>query len=209
MKLTFTSFLTLDGVVQAPGAPEEDTGNGFTQGGWLVPFADDTSGRYVAEWFADVDAFLLGRRTYDIFASYWPRVTDPDNPVATRLNERPKYVVSNTLKNPEWHNTTVIAGAEADVVKEVQALKDRAGGELQVHGSGTLALFLMGHGLIDEYRLWTFPVVLGHGRRLFTDGVPPTSFELAGTRTTPTGVMVNSYRPTGRPQYGSFNLIDE
>ena len=206
MKLTFTSFLTLDGVVQAPGGPEEDPGGGFTHGGWQAPFDDDTLGRYITEWFAGADAFLLGRRTYDIFAAFWPRVTDPDHPIAAPLNALPKYVVSNTLKNPEWHRTTVVAGSDADVAREIQALKDRPGRELQVHGSGTLAQFLMGHGLIDEYRLMIHPVVLGTGRRLFTDGVPPTSFAVAEVRTTPSGVSVHTYRPTGRPRHGSYDL---
>ncbi|MFE4858647.1 dihydrofolate reductase family protein [Streptomyces sp. NPDC056670] len=206
MQLTFTTFITLDGVVQAPGGPEEDPGGGFAQGGWQVPFDDEEAGRYVTEWFAGADAFLLGRRTYDIFAAYWPRVTDPAHPVAGPLNGLPKYVVSNTLKNPQWQHTTVIGGVDADIVAELRVLKDRPGGEIQVHGSGTLAQFLMAHGLIDEYRLWTYPVVLGEGRRLFADGAAPTSFALTGTRTTSTGVCVNSYRPTGRPQYGSYDL---
>ncbi|MFI6685630.1 dihydrofolate reductase family protein [Streptomyces sp. NPDC050485] len=206
MKLTITSFLTLDGVVQAPGGPSEDRSGVFEHGGWLVPFADENLGQYVAEWISLADAFLLGRRTYDIFSGHWPRITDPDDPVTSRLNGLPKYVVSNTLKNPEWQHTTVIGGDEDGVVKEIRALKDRPGGELQVHGSAVLAQFLMRHELIDEYRLWTFPVVLGQGRRLFAEGGLPTSFELADSRTTSTGVAVNSYRPAGRPRHGSFEL---
>ncbi|MCX5386460.1 dihydrofolate reductase family protein [Streptomyces sp. NBC_00083] len=204
MKLTLTQFLTLDGVVQAPGGPDEDAGGGFPHGGWQVPFSDDVSGRYVVDWFSGAEAFLLGRRTYDIFAGYWPGVTEPGHPIAGPLNALPKYVVSTTLKDPEWHNTLVLGGADAAVAEEIKALKARPGGELQVHGSATLARFLMSHDLIDEYRLMTFPVVLGTGRRLFTDGVPPTSFALTEARTTPGGVSVTTYRPTGRPRYGSF-----
>ncbi|MGW2862017.1 dihydrofolate reductase family protein [Streptomyces sp. NPDC001205] len=206
MKLTFTTFLTLDGVVQAPGGPEEDPGDGFAHGGWQAPFGDDETDRQIIEWFAGAEAFLLGRRTYDIFAGYWPRVTEPDHPIAAPLNALPKYVVSNTLKNPEWHGTTVVAGSDADVASAVRTLKDRPGGELQVHGSGALARFLMGHGLIDEYRLLTYPVVLGEGRRLFTDGVPATSFAVAGSSTTSSGVTITTLRPTGRPTYGSYDL---
>ncbi|MEV5280439.1 dihydrofolate reductase family protein [Streptomyces sp. NPDC006692] len=206
MKLTITTFLTLDGVMQAPGGPSEDRSGVFEHGGWLVPFADEDLGRYVTEWIGRADAFLLGRRTYDIFSAHWPRVTDPDDPVARSLNHLPKYVVSNTLDHPAWQNTTVVGGDEDGVVKGIQALKDRPGGELQVHGSGVLAQFLMRHELIDEYRLWTFPVVLGQGRRLFADGALPTSFELTDSRTSSTGVSVNSYRPAGRPRHGSFEL---
>ena len=125
------------------GGPSEDRSGVFEHGGWLVPFADEDLGRYVTEWIGRADAFLLGRRTYDIFSAQWPRVTDPDDPVARSLNHLPKYVVSNTLDHPAWQNTTVVGGDEDGVVKGIQALKDRPGGELQVHGSGVLAQFLM------------------------------------------------------------------
>jgi dihydrofolate reductase len=199
MRLTLTTFVTLDGVMQGPGGPEEDRTGGFEQGGWLVPFADEDMGTFVTEWFALADAFLLGRRTYEIFKGYWPKVTDPHDPVASKLNTLTKYVASTTLDTTDW-DTVVLKG---DVVEAVTELKRQPGNELQIHGSGTLAGTLMDHGLIDEYRLWCYPVVLGSGRRLFEPGRTPTSFELADTRKTSTGVIVSCYRPTGAPTYGT------
>jgi len=204
-KVTLTTFLTLDGVMQAPGGPDEDREGGFEHGGWLVPYADEDMGRFVDEGFATATGFLLGRRTYQIFAAYWPRVTDEDNLVATRLNALPKYVASRTLEKAEWHNSTLLRG---DAAEEVAALKDRLDGELQIHGSGVLAQSLMAHGLIDEYRLLFYPVLLGGGKRLFTDGTVPTALELTDARTTGTGVAINTYRAAGRPRYGSFALED-
>jgi dihydrofolate reductase len=201
MDLTLTTFLSLDGVMQSPGGPEEDPSGGFAQGGWLVPYADQDMGRFVSEWFGKAEAFLLGRRTYDIFMSYWPNQTDPNDPVASRLNLLPKYVISTTLEKPDWQNTTVISD---NVVEAIAKLKERPGGELQVHGSGTLARTLIDNGLVDEYRLWVYPVVLGEGRRLFGDGVTPTALSLVETRTTGTGVAVHVYRPAGKPSYGTI-----
>jgi dihydrofolate reductase len=203
MRLTITTFLSLDGVMQAPGGPEEDRSNGFEYGGWLVPFADEDMNRYVSEWFAQADAFLFGRKTYEIMAAYWPRVTDENDPVAGPMNRLPKYVASGTLDRLDWANSHLITG---DVVEEVTKLKQQPGGELQVHGSGVLARTLIDHNLIDEYRLWIYPVVLGGGKRLFAEGVTPTALRLVGTRATSTGVAVHSYQPTGKPTVGSFGL---
>ncbi|MEV1099541.1 dihydrofolate reductase family protein [Streptomyces sp. NPDC049952] len=201
-KLTLTTFVSLDGVMQAPGGPDEDTTGGFEYGGWMVPFADDGLGAFINEVFDRSGAYLLGRRTYDIFSFYWPEVTDPQDPVAARLNTLPKHVVSRTLTEPEWENTTVVRG---DVPAEVARLKEQtAEGELQIHGSGTLAQFLLAHGLIDEVNLIVHPVYLGRGRRLFADGGEPTAFELTGARTTGSGIAIHTYRPAGRARFGTF-----
>lgn len=203
-KLTVTTFLSLDGVMQAPGGPDEDTSGGFESGGWVVPYADEGMGEFVNEVFDRCAAFLLGRRTYDIFSAYWPKVTDPDDPIAFRLNGLPKHVVSTTLKQPEWQHTEVVSG---DIAAEVARLKERTeGGELQIHGSGALARSLMEHGLIDEYNLLVFPVYLGHGRRFFPEGGLPTAFERMGGRTTSTGITIQTFRPTGRARFGTFAL---
>ncbi|PAZ16856.1 deaminase [Streptomyces sp. SA15] len=202
-KLVLTSFVTLDGVYQAPGGPREDTRDGFEQGGWSVPYGDDDFGRFINEVFGRVGAFLLGRRTYQIFASYWPKITDPGDPVASNLNALPKYVASTTLTDPDWSNTTVIGG---DLAKEVTDLKERTDGELQVHGSGALAQSLLALDLIDTVHLLTFPVVLGAGRRLFAEGAPPTAFRHTGGRITAAGVSIQSYDLAGRPEYGSYEL---
>jgi dihydrofolate reductase len=201
-KLTLTAFLTLDGVMQAPGGPDEDTSGGFEYGGWQVPFADEDMGRFIEEVFGRAGAFLLGRRTYDIFAAYWPKVTDPDNPIASRLNTLPKYVASTTLERADWQGSVLLAG---DLPEAVGRLKEQHhDGELQIWGSGVLARSLMADGLIDAYHLLVYPVVLGKGRRLFSDGAVPTAFRLTEARTTSAGVSIHTYRPTGRPAFGSF-----
>ncbi|WP_155060246.1 dihydrofolate reductase family protein [Streptomyces blattellae] len=202
-KLVSQIFVSLDGVYQAPGGPQEDTRGGFEQGGWTVPFADEDFGRFVTEVFGSVEAFLLGRRTYDIFAGYWPKVTDPSDPVAAKLNALPKYVVSSTLTDPEWSGTTVIGG---DLAKEVTDLKERIDGEIQVHGSGALLQSLFALDLVDTVHLLTFPVVLGAGFRLFPEGAVPTAFRHSGGRITSTGVSIQSYDLAGRPEYGSYEL---
>jgi dihydrofolate reductase len=202
MRLTMTTFLSLDGVMQGPGGPDEDRSNGFDQGGWLAPYADEDMSELVTDWFAAVDAFLLGRKTYEIFAAYWPNITDENDLVATKLNSLPKYVVSNHLSSAEWNNSTLIKGDVA--VAEITRLKQEPGRELQVHGSGHLAQTLMAHDLIDEYRLWIYPVVLGNGRRLFGDGTTPAALSLVDTKTTSTGVVIHVYEPAGKPTYGSI-----
>ncbi len=205
-KLIVTTFLSLDGVMQAPGGPEEDRTDGFEHGGWLVPYADDDLGRFMDPWITAADGFLLGRKTYEIFAAHWPRVADKGDPVAAALNGRPKYVASRTLDRVEWKNSTLIKG---DVVEEVSRLKSRPGGEIQVHGSSGLAQTLIKNDLIDEYRLWFFPVVLGRGKRLFGTGSVPTALRLVDTRTTSTGVVIHVYQRAGEMKYGSFALERE
>lgn len=201
MRLTLHTFLTLDGVMQAPGGPEEDPSDGFTHGGWSFPFDDDDFGAAITGWFAGAGAFLLGRHTYEIFSSYWPKITDPENPVAAKLNALPKYVASSTLTSADWEETTVISG---DVATEVARLKAQPGGELQIHGSGALAHTLIDADLIDEYRLLFFPVHLGSGKKLFRDGAKAASLRLLTSSVTSTGVVIATYEPAGPVQYGSF-----
>ncbi|MFI2506599.1 dihydrofolate reductase family protein [Streptomyces sp. NPDC018972] len=205
-KLVVTTFVTLDGVYQAPGGPQEDTRDDFEQGGWSVPYGDEDFGRFVNGVFSRVGAFLLGRRTYDIFASYWPKMTDPADPVAGKLNALPKYVASTTLTDPEWAGTTVLRG---DLAKEVTALKERTDGELQLHGSGALARSLFALDLVDTLHLLTFPVVLGAGRRLFPEGSMPSAFRHTGGEITAAGVSIQTYDFSGRPEYGSYELPED
>jgi dihydrofolate reductase len=203
MQLTSTMFLSVDGVYQGPGGPTEDTSGGFDRGGWLVPHFDEATGEFMNSVFENVDAFLLGRRTYDIFAASWPNATDPNDPVATKLNTLPKYVASTTLKDPQWANTSVI---ERDVAEAVRELKQRAGGELQVHGSGQLVRFLLEHDLLDRLNLLVFPVIVGAGRRLFPESGVATGLALDESRTTPSGVTISVYRPTGRAEFGEVEV---
>jgi dihydrofolate reductase len=203
MKLTVTTFVSVDGVMQGPGAPDEDRSGGFARGGWLVPHFDEDAGRFMDEVMGQADAFLLGRRTYDIFAASGPKATDPNDPVARQLNTLPKYVASTTLTAPAWGPTTVLTG---DVPAAVAELKRRPGRELQVHGSGGLVRTLHKHDLVDEYRLLVFPVIVGEGRRLFPDRGVATGLALAESRTTGSGVAIHVYRPTGRPEFGSLEV---
>jgi dihydrofolate reductase len=203
MQLTVTTFLSVDGVYQGPGGPDEDRSGGFDRGGWLVPLFDEASGEFMNSIFTNVDAFLLGRRTYEIFAASWPKATDPNDPVATKLNTLPKYVASTTLTDPEWANSRVIEGDVADAVRD---LKEREGGELQVHGSGQLVRFLLEHDLVDRLNLLVFPVIVGAGRRLFPDSGTAIGLALDESRTTPSGVTISIYRPTGRPEFGEAEV---
>ena len=203
MQLTATTFLSVDGVYQGPGGPEEDRRDGFDRGGWLVPHFDEATGQFMDEVFQEVDAFLLGRRTYEIFAASWPNATDPNDAVAKALNTLPKYVASSTLTNPEWANTTVLEG---DLASAVQGLKEREGRELQVHGSGKLVQFLLANDLVDRLNLLVFPVIVGAGRRLFPDSGIATGLAPEESRTTPSGVAISVYRPSGRPEFGSIEV---
>lgn len=202
MKLTVHTFVTLDGVVQGPGGPEEDTSGGFDRSGWVIPFIDDDFGRIVGGWFSRADEILFGRSTYDMMAAFWPQVTDSADPAATALNTLPKHVVSTTLVDPAWSNTAVVPGLDA-----VFALKERPGRELQVHGSWQLVRALHDAGLVDEYRVLVFPVVLGTGKRLFTDGAAAMAFTLADNRVTAAGVTYQVLRP-GTFGSGEITVVD-
>jgi dihydrofolate reductase len=202
MRLTLTTFLTLDGVMQGPGQPDEDRRGRFEHGGWQVPYVDEDTFQLLRDWFTNADAFVLGRRTYEIFAGHWPHVSDEKDPISTRLNTLPKYVVSTTLESLAWHNSMLI---KDNVPDEITRLKAQPGNELQVHGSGLLAQTLMAHDLIDEYRLLIYPITLGTGRRLFAESTT-AAMRLVEATTTSTGTIVATYQPTGKPGYGSFAL---
>ena len=189
--------------MQAPGAPDEDRSGNFKQGGWMVPNFSEDVGPIVADVMGRADAFLLGRKTYDIFAAYWPKFPDQNDPIASALNRLPKYVASRTLQKADWHNTTVLRG---DVPKQIAELKQRHARETQVHGSGDLAQTLFAHDLVDEYHLWFFPVVLGSGKRLFGSGAEPAALTLVDSKRSTSGVVINTYRRAGKPTYGSFEL---
>ena len=201
MRLTVTTFITLDGVYQAPGGPGEDDEGGFQHGGWSFPYADADFGAAMVGWFSHADAFLLGRKTYDIFASYWPKVTDSSDPIASRLNALPKYVVSRGQPLLDWSGSRLVTG---DVPAEIARLKQAPGDELQVHGSGNLVHTLIRHGLADEYRLLVYPVLLGTGKRLFPDGDIGAALRLVDSKPTGAGVQIMVYEPAGRVTYGSF-----
>jgi dihydrofolate reductase len=203
MRLTLHTFLTLDGVMQAPGGPDEDPDGHFEHGGWSFPYGDQDFGAAMADWFARADAFLLGRKTYEIFRGHWPRVTDADDPIASKLNALPKYVASTTLDSVDWHNSVLLGG---DVAVEIAKLKERPGNELQVHGSGGLAQTLIDRDLVDEYRLLFFPVHLGSGKKLFRDGAKAAALRLTRSATTSTGVIIATYEPAGPARYGSYAL---
>lgn len=192
MRLTVNTFLSIDGVMQGPGGTDEDPSNGFDRGGWLVPLADEDMDQLVSGWFRQADALLLGRTTYEMMQPYWEPVTDPSDPVADSLNHLPKYLVSSTITNPTWRNTTVIS---SDPMLAVAAIKDQGQGELQVHGSYQLARALYEAGLVDEYRLLIFPVVVGTGKRLFEDAAAPSSFMVTGSHVTKSGVVALSLLP--------------
>ena len=203
MKLITTTHVTLDGVMQGLGGADEDRSGGFERGGWAIPLFDDEAGAFLDQVFQRADAFLFGRRTYEIFAGSWGTGSwgaDQGNPISVALNTRPKYVASSTLTEPEWDDTTVLSD---DVAAAVAELKAKPGGELQVHGSGALIRWLMDHDLVDEINLFTYPVVVGQGTRLFPDTGPDRAFELAESQVTPNGLIIQVYRPAGRPEYAT------
>ena len=205
-KLVVSTFVTLDGVMQAPGGPDEDRDGGFRHGGWLVPYFDDAFLASMTEWTMRAGAFLLGRKTYEIFAGSWPNSTDPADEVAAALNGRPKFVASRTLDALGWNNAHLLRG---DVSAEVARLKEKDGGELQVHGSGDLLQTLFRHDLVDTLRLWTFPVVVGAGKRLFGEGAVPLAFRLVDTSHTPAGGLLHVYERVGDLRYGEVEVGQE
>jgi dihydrofolate reductase len=200
-KLLVNTFLTLDGVMQAPGGPEEDESGGFAQGGWSVNYWDDQMGQIMAEAMGTPFDLVLGRKTYDIFAAYWPNATDQLG--AKPLNDATKYVASRSRPRLEWRKSVLIEG---DAGEGVAALKQGDGPELQVHGSGNLIQTLLRHNLVDEYRLWVFPLVIGSGKRLFADGTVPSGLKLVDSVVSTTGVMIGTYKPAGEIVTGSFPL---
>jgi dihydrofolate reductase len=198
-KLVVGTFVTVDGVMQAPGAPDEDREGGFEHGGWLVPHFDDKLGQFMDGLVGRADALLLGRKTYEIFASYWPHQGDED-PMARKLNSVPKYVASRTLDSVDWNNSELLRG---DVADEVAGLKNEIDGEIHVSGSSDLIQTLLKHDLVDEVQLIVFPVVLGTGKRLFGDGTIPRALRLDEAKTTPSGVAIQRYERVGEPEYGT------
>lgn len=205
-QLVVGAFTTLDGVMQAPGGPDEDRDNDFPHGGWLVPYFDEPFLQIMTEWTNRAGAFLLGRKTYEIFASSWPKSTDPADEIATALNTRPKFVASTTLEDPEWNNSIVIAG---DVAEEVEKLKAGEGAEIQVHGSSNLIQTLLRHNLVDTLRIWQFPVVLGSGKRLFGKGTLPSRFRLVETQQNKAGAVLHVYERMGGLRYGEVEVGQE
>jgi len=198
-ELTLTTFISLDGVMQGPGSPAEDPDGGFQNGGWVVPYFDADSGKIIDDIYTKADAFLFGRKTYDIFSAHWPKVTEPDNQVARKLNSLPKFVASQTRKTFSWNDTSPIR----NVVKDIPDIKQRFSNEVQVHGSCGLAQTLIENDLIDEFRLLTYPVILGNGKRLFGAGAVPSSLKHVTSKTTGSGVVMSVYRRSGSLITGS------
>ena len=198
-KLIVSTFLTLDGVMQAPGGPGEDDSGGFAYGGWSVSYWDDMMGQVMGEAMSVPFGIVLGRKTYDIFAAYWP--TAPEEAGGKPLNEATKYVASRSRPALEWRNSVLIEG---DAAEGIAALKKEDGPELQVHGSGNLIQTLLRRGLVDQYRLWVFPLVIGSGKRLFSDGTIPAGLKLTDSKVSTTGVVIGTYEPAGEIVTGSF-----
>ena len=201
MKLTTMTQVTVDGVMQGNGgASDEDRRNGFERGGWAMGVFDDETMTFINQTYQRADAFLFGRRTYDMFAPYWGVLSPGSGPIADALNTRPKYVASNSLTDPSWANTTVLSG---DLAAAIGELKSKPEGELQVHGSGALIRWLLEHDLVDEMTLLIAPVVVGQGTRLFPGTGPDIALDLVDSRAFPKGITLQVYRPDGRPQYAT------
>ena len=201
-ELIVLSFITLDGIMQAPGGPEADPTGGFKYGGWTVGYWDDFLDGVMGEQMAKPFDLLLGRKTYEIFAAYWPYAKS-DDPTAEKLNSAKKYVTSKTLRKLDWSNSMLVEG---DTVQEIIKLKEQKGPELQVHGSGNLIQTLLKHDLIDEFRLKIFPITLGTGKRFFGEGTIPAGLKLVDSRTSTTGVIVATYKRAGVIKTGSFAM---
>jgi dihydrofolate reductase len=197
-ELLVTTFLTLDGVMQGPGGPDEDPSGGFTHGGWSMSYWDDMMGKVMDEATSKPFAMVLGRTTYDIMAAYWPHASEEEG--AKVFNDATKYVASRGHPNLTWSNSVLIEG---DAAEGIAALKKEEGPELQVHGSGNLIQTLMRHNLVDTYRLWVFPVVIGSGKRLFADGTVPSGLKLVDSKVSTTGVVIGTYEPAGEIAMGS------
>jgi dihydrofolate reductase len=201
MKLTTVTHVSVDGVMQGLGGPDEDRREGFERGGWALPLFEGEAATFLEQVYQRADAFLFGRRTYEIFASSWGAIADMRaHPIGVALNETPKYVASTTLTDPQWADTTVLSG---DVAVAIGELKAKPAGELQVHGSGALVRWLLDNQLVDEITLLTYPVVIGQGTRLFPDTGPDIALDLVDSRAFPNGITIQVYRPTGRPQYAT------
>jgi len=202
-KVVVLSFITLDGVMQAPGGPEEDPTGGFSHGGWVVGYFDDFLGKVMVEQMSKPFDLLLGRKTYEIFAAHWPYVKTSEDPIAAGINNAKKYVTTQTLKKLEWSNSELVKG---DVAKEVRKLKEQDGPEIQVHGSGNLIQTLLKHDLLDELWLKIFPITLGKGKRLFAEGTIPVGFKLLESQIAPSGAIVATFVRAGEVRTGSFAL---
>jgi dihydrofolate reductase len=197
--LIVSTFLTLDGVMQAPGGPGEDDSGGFSHGGWSVNYWDELMGQVMDEATSTPFAMVLGRTTYDIMAAYWPHA--PEGAGAKPFNDATKYVASRGRPTLEWSNSVLIEG---DAAEGIAALKKEDGPEMQVHGSGNLIQTLLRHNLVDQYRLWVFPVVIGSGKRLFAEGTIPSALKLVDSKVSTTGVVIGTYEPAGEIVTGSF-----
>lgn len=202
-KLIVLSFMSLDGVMQAPGGPEEDPTGGFKHEGWVAGYFDDFLGKVMEKQIGKPFDLLFGRKTYEIFAAHWPYVNDSKDPFAARINNAKKYVASKTLTKLDWSNSELIKG---DVLEEIKRIKGQDGPEIQVHGSGNLIQTLLKHDLVDELWLKIFPVTLGKGKRLFAEGTIPAGFKLIEGEISPSGVIVASYERAGEVKTGSFGL---
>jgi len=207
MRLTTTTNVSVDGVMQGLGGPDEDRSGGFERGGWAIPLVDAETGDYLNHTYGGAAAFLFGRRTYEIFAGSWGAMADPSSsPIAAALNSRPKYVVSASLADPQWTGTTVLHG---DIAKAVHDLKAYPDGTLLVPGSGALVRWLLANDLVDQLDLLTYPVIIGQGTRLFPESGPDLALDLVNSRTTSGGITIQTYRPIGRPQYATSTVDPE